>query len=288
MPGTLYVVATPIGNLEDITLRALRILKEVALIAAEDTRVTRKLLSHFDIHTPLTSFHQHTRGIKAEGLVEKLSAGQSIALVSDAGMPAISDPGSDLVTLALAAGITVTPIPGANAALSALVVSGLHTSRFAFDGFPPRTRSDRREFFEALREERRTVMLYESPARILSTLRDLHSTLGDRPVAVARELTKLFEEVYRGPLTGAIAHFTEHKPRGEFTIVLGGVETAPRPTEADNPEQQQAEQKATLEAALNEALRAGVSSRDAVQQVAARLKLPRRYVYSTLLQLKKD
>jgi 16S rRNA (cytidine1402-2'-O)-methyltransferase len=284
MPGTLYVVATPIGNLEDITLRALRILKEVALIAAEDTRVTRKLLSHFDIHTPLTSFHQHTRGIKAEGLVEKLVTGQSIALVSDAGMPAISDPGSELVTLALASGIQVTPIPGPNAALSALVVSGLPTGRFAFDGFPPRTRSDRREFFEGLREERRTVLLYESPARILSTLRELHSTLGDRPVAIARELTKLFEEVYRGPLNGAIAHFTEHKPRGEFTIVVGGVETAPRPTEADDPVQQQEELKTALEAAL----KAGASSRDAVQQVAARLKLPRRYVYSTLLQLKKD
>src|ERR1051325_7874950 len=171
MSGTLFVVGTPIGNLEDISLRALRVLKEVSLIAAEDTRVTRKLLSHYDIHTPLTSFHQHSRGEKGESIVAKLVAGQSIALVSDAGMPGISDPGSELINLAIASSIPVVPIPGANAAVAALVVSGLPTGRFTFFGFPPRTKSDRKTFFAELARNGHTAVLYESPGRLLSTLK---------------------------------------------------------------------------------------------------------------------
>lgn len=277
-PGTLYVVGTPIGNLEDITLRALRVLKEVDLIAAEDTRVTRKLLSHFDIHTPLTSYHQHTRGDKEESLAERLVTGQNIALVSDAGMPGISDPGVELIARAIALGAPVVPVPGASAAISGLVISGLPTAHFAFDGFPPRPKGERREFFDALRDERRTTVLYEAPTRLLQTLEELYGALGDRPVAVARELTKLFEEVYRGDLRGGIEHFRAHKPRGEFTVVVGG---APAGQE-DGP----ASGEEDLRRALKQALADGVSSRDAVAQVAARMRLPRRLVYSTLLSMK--
>lgn len=277
MPGTLYVLATPIGNLEDITLRALRLLKEVRLVAAEDTRVTRKLLSHYDIHTPLTSYHQHTRGEKAETIVARLLEGEDIALVSDAGLPGISDPGSDLVALALAQGITVTPVPGANAALSALVVSGLSTGRFAFEGFPPRGKTDRREFFLSLRDEPRTLVLYEAPGRLLETLEDLLAMLGDRSVAVARELTKLYEEVYRGTLTGAVRQFSIQKPRGEFTLVVGGAASAPASDTELAPD--------AVRTALQAALDAGATSRDAVQEVSVRLHLPRRFVYSTLLEM---
>src|SRR5258706_13832333 len=181
MPGTLYVVGTPIGNLEDISLRALRVLKEANLIAAEDTRVTRKLLSHFDIHTPLTSFHQHSRGEKAESILARLTLGENVALVSDAGMPGISDPGSELIEMAIRESITVTPIPGPNAALAALVVSGLPTAKFCFQGFPPRTKTDRRTFFADLKDDRRTIVLYESPGRALATLNELYATLGNRP-----------------------------------------------------------------------------------------------------------
>jgi 16S rRNA (cytidine1402-2'-O)-methyltransferase len=277
MAGTLYIVGTPIGNLEDITARALRILREVDLIAAEDTRVTRKLLSHFDIHTPLTSYHQHTRESKVETLIARLVEGQSIALVSDAGMPGISDPGNDLITAALTAGAEVVPIPGPNAAVSALVASGLSTSRFAFDGFPPRTKTDRRQFFDSLRNERRTIILYEAPGRVRSTLEELYAVLGDRPVAVGRELTKKFEEVYRGMLTGAIAHVREKEPRGEHTLVIAGSSAAPLDAEAPGQED--------VEAALKAALDGGMTPRDAVKEVSARLKLPRRHVYSLLLDL---
>ncbi len=278
MSGTLYIVSTPIGNLEDITLRALRILKEVDLVAAEDTRVTRKLLSHFDIHTPLTSYHQHTHGEKEENLVDRLLAGQSIALVSDAGTPGISDPGANLITLALSHGVTVTPIPGACAALAGLVVSGLSASRFAFEGFPPRGRSDRREFFAELSSEPRTLLFYEAPGRVLETLQDLYRALGDRPVAVARELTKMFEEVYRGTLSGAVTSLGEKRPRGEYVVIVGGAPAGP-PTSSTEGDID------SLKSALQACLDSGISPRDAVHQVSAQLKLPRRYVYSTLLEM---
>jgi 16S rRNA (cytidine1402-2'-O)-methyltransferase len=280
MPGILYVVATPIGNLEDVSLRALRVLKEADLIAAEDTRVTRKLLSRFDIHTPLTSCHRHTREEKTQSLAARLAEGQTIALVSDAGTPGISDPGSELIAEALANSAQVVPIPGPNAALAALVVSGLPAGRFAFDGFPPRTKGDRREFFDNLREERRTVVLYESPGRLVSTLEELHLVLGDRPVAVARELTKVFEEVYRGTLAGAAARFRERRPRGEFTLVIG---PAPRPH--PRPLSLKGRGEEEVRQALRAALEAGATPRDAVRQTAGRLRLPRRCVYNLLLEM---
>ena len=279
MAGLLYVVSTPIGNLEDITLRALRILKEVDLIAAEDTRVTRKLLSHFDIHTPLTSFHEHSRGEKADSLLSRLESGESIALVSDAGTPLISDPGGEMVGAAIRRGIPVIPVPGASAILAGLVASGLSASRFAFDGFPPRPKGDRRDFFDALKSERRTFILYESPIRLTDTLEDLYKALGDRDVSVTRELTKLFEETYRGPLSGAISHFHERKPRGEFTIVVAG---AP---EADRPEPPSA---ATIDRALRKELDSGSSARDAVESVSKQLGLPRKVVYRASIAMERE
>jgi 16S rRNA (cytidine1402-2'-O)-methyltransferase len=279
MPGTLYVVATPIGNLEDITLRALRVLKEVDLIAAEDTRITRKLLSHYDIHTPLTSCHQHTREAKTAALAERLAAGENIALVCDAGTPAISDPGADLIARAIGQGSPVVVIPGPSAVLVALVSSGLPTGRFVFEGFPPRTKSDRRSFFANLRNETRTIVLFESPSRLLHTLADIHAVLGDRPIAVARELTKQFEEVYRGTVAGALAHFQIQKPRGEFTIVLGPGE--PKTPETPSP------QNTPLQQALQAALESGLSHRDAVAKVTAEKGLPRRVVYRALLELQR-
>jgi len=272
MPGTLYVVATPIGNLEDITLRALRILREVDLICAEDTRLTRKLLSRYDIHTPLTSWHRHTRDEKTRSLAEMLGAGGNLALVSDAGLPGISDPGAELISEALRVGATVTLAPGPSASLAALVVSGLPMARFCFEGFPPRPRSARQVFFARLASEERTIVLYESPRRCAETLRDLYAALGDRRVAVARELTKAFEEVFRGTLAEAAARYEASPPRGEITIVVAGG----RPPATDAPPNPVA---ADIERALDEAMRAGRSLRDAVDTVAARYALRRRDVY---------
>jgi 16S rRNA (cytidine1402-2'-O)-methyltransferase len=274
--GALYLVSTPIGNLEDITLRALRILKECDLIAAEDTRVTRKLLSHFDIHTPLTSYHQHTRENRSEALIQKLKDGASVALVTDAGAPGVSDPGADLVSRAIAVGVLVVPIPGASAVLAGLTASGLPTGRFAFDGFPPRTKTDRTAFFSALVSERRTIVLYEAPSRLLATLRELERHLGDREVAVARELTKKFEEVFRGRLSGAVEHFQAKSPRGEFTLVVHGAPPPPEPALPDVD---------VVEKGLRRALSDGLSGRDAVRRVTEELKLPRRHVYSVLLEI---
>ncbi|MEP6755231.1 MAG: 16S rRNA (cytidine(1402)-2'-O)-methyltransferase [Chthonomonadales bacterium] len=275
-PGTLFVVATPIGNLEDITLRALRILKEVKCIAAEDTRVTRKLLSHYDIHTPLISCHQNVREARLRELVGELVAGSDVALVSDAGLPAVSDPGADLVRLAINAGVTVSPIPGANAALSALVVSGLPSGRFTFEGFPPRGKSDRREFFRSLKAERRTILLYESPNRAVDTLEDIYREMGERRVVIGRELTKMFEEVYRGSLSEAITHFSEKRPKGEFTIVVEG---------AGEPLVDSVAEAQGLDQMLKAKRDAGLSGRDAVQSTAKELGLPRKVVYAAWLEL---
>ena len=279
MSGTLFVVATPIGNLEDITLRALRVLRECDLIAAEDTRVTRKLLSHFDIHTPLTSYHRHTKESKEESLLSRLAGGATVALVSDAGTPGISDPGSDLIARAIDMGVTVIPIPGASAVLSGLVCSGLPTGRFAFDGFPPRTRTDRREFFTRLECESRTIVLYEAPTRLLATLQELLDHLGDRRVAIVREITKKFEETYRGTLTGGLAQFRAVAPRGEFTLVVEG---QTRDARVGMPE---AANSDDARSSLRHALSEGMSGREAIVHVAKKLKLPRREVYTEYLKM---
>jgi len=223
--GTLYLVATPIGNLEDVTLRALRILKEVPLVAAEDTRVTRTLFRAHAIGTPLVSFHEFTSATRRGRIVDRLDQGD-VALVTDAGTPGVSDPGFPLVRDALEAGHAVVPVPGPSAPIAALVASGLPTHAFCFLGFLPRTSQGRRKLFEQHAADAHTLVVFESPHRVLKALQDLVAIVGgERPVAVARELTKHFEEVYRGTAAEALAHFTQHAPRGEFTLVIGGAST---------------------------------------------------------------
>ena len=220
MAGTLYIVATPIGNLKDITLRALETLKVVAFIACEDTRHTVKLLQHYEIRKPLVSLHDHNERAKTPELVTRLKSGESLALVSDGGTPLISDPGWRLVHEAIEAGVIVTWIPGPTALIGALVLSGLPTDRFVFEGFLPPKSAARRKRLEALKHETRTVVLYESPHRLLKTLADIREVLGDVRVACARELTKMFEEVKRGTASELLAHFERHVPRGEFVLVM--------------------------------------------------------------------
>jgi 16S rRNA (cytidine1402-2'-O)-methyltransferase len=223
--GTLFIIATPIGNPEDITLRALRLLREVDLIAAEDTRVTRALLSHFEIDTPLTSYQQHSHGRKAAALLRQLVDGCSVAVVSDAGMPGISDPGHELIRTAIAAGVPVVPVPGATALVAALAASGLPTIRFSFHGFPPRAAAERAAVFEALRQAPQTLIFYESPRRLRTTLRDLRAAFGDRRAVVARELTKPAEEFARGSLDELIARFEARAPIGQCVVLVEGAST---------------------------------------------------------------
>ncbi len=275
VPGTLYLVATPIGNLADISLRALSTLKEVDLIAAEDTRVTRKLLAHYDIATPMTPYHQHSVGRKAEHLLDLLREGKSIAMVSDAGTPGVSDPGHELIAFAIENGISVVAIPGANAIITALIVSGLSTRRFTFEGFPPRPAGERRTYFQALENEPRTMIFYESPMRLLATLKSMLEVLGDRRVAVVREATKMFEEVHRGTLTSAIERFAAVKAKGEITLVLEGSVVQPPGISDDR-----------VEDSLRRFLGEGLSERDAVRQVTALYSLPRKEVYARMLKMK--
>jgi 16S rRNA (cytidine1402-2'-O)-methyltransferase len=218
MPGTLYVVATPIGNLEDVTLRALRILRDVSVIAAEDTRRTSRLLQHYSISTPTTSLHEHNETARTPGLLTRLMAGESVAVVSDAGTPGVSDPGARLVAAAHAAGIRVEPVPGPSAALAAISASGLGAEGFVFAGFPPSKRSARREWLTSLASDSRPIVLYEAPHRIRATLQDLLSVMGDRKVALGRELTKSHEELVIRPISGHLDAITEG--RGEYTLVV--------------------------------------------------------------------
>ena len=223
--GVLYIVGTPIGNLEDITLRALRILKEVDLIAAEDTRHTRQLLTHYDIHTPSTSYFEGNQIKKGEKLIGRLKAGDAIALVSDAGTPTISDPGYRLVVQCIEADIPIVPIPGPSACIVAASVAGLPLHNFVFEGFLSPKRGKRKRRLTELREERRTLIFYESPHRLISFLQDVLEVFGDRRVVVARELTKKFEEIFRGVVSEAIEKFQAASPRGEFTVVVAGKES---------------------------------------------------------------
>ena len=226
--GTLYIVSTPIGNLEDITIRGVNVLSNVDLIAAEDTRKTKILLDRYNVQKPLVSYYSYNEARRTPELISKLKNGLSIALVSEAGTPGISDPAFRIIRTALDEGIPVIPIPGPTAFLPALIVSGLSTERFVFEGFLP-TKKGRRTALEQLRKEDRTIILYESPHRLLRTLHDLHNVLGDREISVSRELTKRFEEVVRGKISEVISHFSSHTIRGEFVLVIKG---SPSPQKA--------------------------------------------------------
>ncbi len=267
---TLYIVATPIGNLEDVSLRALRILKEVELIACEDTRRTRKLMDAYDIKTPLTSYHEHSKAGKVDYILAKLSEGD-VALVSDAGMPAVSDPGYELVLAAAERGVAVIPIPGPSVVTTALVVSGLAVDRFLYLGFLPNKAAARRKALKAVVGEGATLVVLESPHRLRSALKDILEVMGDRRIAVCRELTKLHEEVFRGRVSQAAAHF-QH-PKGEFALVIeGGHEPAPRLTEE-------------IERELQSLRSSGARAREAVSQMAAETGLSRKELYRAWLKL---
>lgn len=275
-PGILYICGTPIGNLEDMTYRAVRVLREVNLIAAEDTRHTRKLLSHFDIHTQMVSYHEHNKNTVGPQLIERLLAGDSVAVVSDAGMPGISDPGADLVKLAIDAGINVTPVPGANAAISALVTSGLDTRTFSFIGFLPKTAKKRRELLQQLADNKDTLIFYESPHQLKATLADLAKILGQRPAVAAREVTKKFEQFIRGTLGEVGDYFKEHDPRGEFTIVVAG-------SNKENLLEPKAVHEAAPVDAVADLIAGGMKKKDAIRKVASERGLSKRDVYNALL-----
>ena len=222
MPGTLYLCATPIGNLEDITLRVLRVLKEVDLIAAEDTRNSIKLLNHFEIKTPMTSYHEFNKVEKGPVLIARLLEGKNIALITDAGTPAISDPGELLVRMAIDAGIPVTSLPGACAAVTALTLSGLPTRRFCFEAFLPSDKKERKRILDSLPAETRTIIIYEAPHHLKNTLKELYDTLGDRRMSVCRELTKKHETAQYMTLSESLAFYTENEPKGEFVLIIEG------------------------------------------------------------------
>ena len=277
-PGTLYVVGTPIGNLEDMTFRAVRILQTVDLIAAEDTRHTGKLLQHFQINTNQVSYHDHNRSSRIPELLEQLSNGKSIALVTDAGMPGISDPGYELVKVCVEAGIAVVPIPGASAVITALSAAGLPTDRFVFEGFLPHKAQARRENLESLKTESRTLILYESPHRLRETLQELAEILGnERQIVLARELTKLYEEFWRGTIVEAISHYSEREPQGEYTLVVAG-----------NPHEFPQLSDLELKAELSKLISEGISRSQASRQLAKVTSLNRRHLYQLALAIKKE
>ena len=267
--ATLFLVSTPIGNLSDMTPRAVDTLKAVSLIASEDTRVTRKLCNHFEITPPLTSYHEHNKNTKTTVLLEKLAAGDDVALVSDAGMPLISDPGDQLVKLALAAGYAVVPIPGANAALTALVASGLAPQPFLFYGFLDRQKNRRKEELHALQSTPATLIFYESPHRLKESLTAIKEVLGDRQVVVARELTKMFEEFIRGSVSELLAHLTEVK--GEVVLLVAG--------NAKAPEIDAWWENLSLTEHVDHYLDEGLKPNAAIKQVASDLARPRQDVY---------
>ena len=269
--GNLYVVGTPIGNLEDITFRAIRILQEVDLIAAEDTRHTGKLLHHFQIATSQISYHQHNQQSRTEELINKLQAGDNIALVSDAGMPGISDPGYLLVKEAIANGISVVPIPGVSASLTALTASGLNTDLFVFVGFLPVKGKARRDRLEEITRETKTIIFYEAPHRLLATLKDLENTLGkERKIVLARELTKVHEEFWRGNIKDAIVFYSkERQPKGEFTLIVDG----------NNQETEILLDEAQVKVELKQLLEQGMTRSQASRQLAKISLLSRREIY---------
>lgn len=274
--STLYLVATPIGNLEDISARALRVLKDVSLIAAEDTRHTGKLLNHFGIHTPVISYHEHNKLTRLERVLEALAQGD-VALVSDAGTPALNDPGYELVRAVIEAGYSVSPIPGASAPVAALAASGLPSDTFLYLGYLPRKPTERRRLLEQVALLRHTLVFLETPHRLISSLGDLLDILGDRQAAVARELTKLHEEIFRGSLSQALQHFKSSPPRGEFTLVLAGC-----PQEASRWPVEH------LQNELNLRLQAGEAPSQIARGVANEAGWSKKDVYALLTQIRRS
>lgn len=307
--GVLYLCPTPIGNLEDITLRSLRALKEVDFIAAEDTRRTRKLLSHYDIHTPLVSYHGYNKQKSGSFILKKLAEGKRVALVSDAGMPGISDPGAELVKSALKEGFLVQPLPGPTAGITALAASGFSTARFVFEGFLGSTRSSRLKKLKKLSSEERTMIFYEAPHRLVETLKDMCEVFGPlRKIAVGRELTKKYEEIKRGTIEEIFSYYKSNRPRGEFTLVVEGVpedfsdgmkhlkviekhpqkypliEQNIRPTNTGGPGTQQT---VSIVEEIQEMIRQGMDKREAIKKTARRHGLPKREVYAAVVKMEK-
>ena len=274
MSGTLYIVGTPIGNLGDMTPRQIEILGSVAFIAAEDTRVSRKLLTHFDIHTPLVSYHEHSPEAVIRQITERIAAGENCAVVTDAGMPCISDPGAILVQNCIEANIPMQVVPGPSAVISALAISGQDTTRFCFEGFLSVTKKQRFSLLEALKHETRTMVFYEAPHKLLNTLKDMLEYFGDRSVSVCRELTKIHEEMTKTTLAEAVRFYEANPPRGEFVLVVAGEKEAP-----------QAEQP-SLEAVLciaRERIAAGERAADVCKQLAAETGYPKRVLYQAVV-----
>ena len=279
MSGMLYLCATPIGNLEDITYRVLRILKEVDLIAAEDTRNSIKLLNHFEIKTPMTSYHEYNKYEKGRYLIEQMQEGKNIALITDAGTPGISDPGEELVAMCYEAGIPVTSLPGPAACITALTISGLPTRRFAFEAFLPCDKKERAVILEELKRETRTIILYEAPHRLVKTLEELSENLGDRKISLCRELTKKHETVFRGSLSEAVFWYKENPPKGECVMVLEG-----RSREEMEQEARQQWEDMPLEAHMEHYMSQGIDKKEAMKLVAKDRGISKRDVYQALLK----
>ncbi len=276
MMGILYLVATPIGNLEDITLRALRVLREVRIIAAEDTRRTRQLITHFDIHTPLISYFEHNEAMRVEKLLEELNLGD-VAIVSDGGTPTINDPGYDIIQAAINHGVNVSPIPGACAPISALIVSGLPTNQFLYLGYVPRKSSDRTKIFHSINTLPYTLVFLESPHRLVNTLLEMEKVIGNRTIGIARELTKIHEEIFRGNLEQAIEHFSNKKALGEFTIIVQG---KPETTETWTEE--------IVKNSIILYLAKGKSVSEIAAELSGKSKWKRKEIYNLATQMKRE
>ncbi len=272
--GKLYICPTPIGNLEDITLRTLRILREVDIIACEDTRHSLRLLNHYEIKKPLTSYHEHNIREKGQELIQKLIEGNNIAIITDAGMPGISDPGADLIKLSIEEDIEVVVLPGATASITALVASGLNTRKFVFEGFLPSKKKDRIKALETLVNEKRTIIFYESPHRVINSMEDMLEVLGNRNIAVCRELTKHYEEILRGNFETALKRFNQDVVKGEFVIIVEGN------TEVEKEE-------INIEEELIRHLENGLTKKEAIKKVVEEKKIPKNIVYSESLKLNK-
>lgn len=279
MAGKLYLCATPIGNLEDMTLRVLHTLQEVDLIAAEDTRNSIKLLNHFEIKTPMTSYHEYNKIEKAKDLIRQMQEGKNVALITDAGTPGISDPGEELVRMCYDAGVEVTSLPGACACVTALTLSGLPTRRFCFEAFLPTEKKERREILKELEEETRTIILYEAPHRLVRTLEELAEFLGERRISVCRELTKKHETVFQTTVAEALEYYRENAPKGECVLVIEG-----KSRDAIRAEEQQRWEELSVEEHMEHYLSQGIEKKEAMKLVAKDRGVSKRDIYQELLQ----